>query len=646
MPSQKTLLPDIWGHLKDFQGVSSKIICFFKLSLYNGSFVFRLLAISKVLVMKPCSLFFILLLTSLLGFAGLPPKASEVFQLSTHVVDPNTFLLDWQIKPGFFLYREPIQLTESQDSNFHLGNLSLPPPQQHTDQQGKKTLVYRNHLTLPIAILGNQAGEALLTVHYQGCSDDGFCYPPVDQPIKIAIDQHLALNSVTMENQANTARAPVIPVSTSDSLALLFSTNSWGMILLSFFGFGLLLSFTPCILPMVPILSGIIVGHGHDVSTRKAFLLSLSYVLSMSVTYAIIGALVALMGSNLQMMMQSTWTTGLFGLLFVLLALSMFGFYELHLPLTWQTKLANVTRSHSGGHYLGSALMGCLSILILSPCVTAPMIGALSYIAQSGDIVLGSLSLFFLSLGMGTPLLLMGLSAGKLLPKAGHWMNAIKSFFGVMLLAVALYLIDRLLPPFLMMSLWSALLVISSVHMGALNKARSNIEKSLKGLGVMLLVYGILILVGASQGNINPLQPLASLPNNESLEKSSVITVTTLNEAKQALKHAKGKPVLMDFYADWCTSCKIMAKTTLQDPRIIQKLHEMIVLTVDLTANDAEAHALLNHYHVVAPPTFLFFDADGNESEQQRLVGEISADTFYTHLIKIWPTLNMLNIGQ
>ena len=581
--------------------------------------------------MKKCCLYLILLFLPLLSFAN-PPPAVDVFQLTAKQVDPNTFAIDWQIKKGFFLYKSRIKLTENPDANIHLGTILYPKALKQIDAQGKNYFIYRNHLTLPAAILGEKAGETLLTVHYQGCSDDGFCYPPQTSQIKLAIDNNLALSNVSVERTDAASQTADILLPQSDSLDRLFSTRSWGIIILSFFGFGLLLSFTPCVLPMVPVLSGIIVGHSKDLSTRKAFFLSLSYVLSMSITYALVGAIVAIMGNNLQIAMQSPWIISLFSLIFILLALSMFNVYELRLPVSWQSRLASVTRSHSGGHYLGSALMGCLSTLILSPCVTAPLIGALGYIAQSGNVAFGSLSLFALGLGMGTPLLLIGTSAGKLLPKTGHWMNTVKSFFGVMLLAVAIYLMERILPTIIVMAMWASLLIFSGIYMGALTKANSNQEKLSQGLGIILLVYGLLILIGGSQGHSNPLQPLATRNKPHTLTDTEVRVAKSVSEIQDALANAKGKPVLLDFYADWCASCKVMANTTLQDERVLALLNNFIVLKVDLTANNAKTKAILSRYNVVAPPTFLFFDAKGIELSQLRLVGETSAKTFFNHL--------------
>ncbi len=574
--------------------------------------------------MKKICLFSILFFTSLLGFAN-PPPADAVFQLTAKPADLNSFVLDWHIEKGFFLYKEKIKLSSSDTIIFNLGSIILPKALQKTDARGTTYAIYRNQMTLTVPVLGKEPGEALLDVHFQGCSDEGFCYPPQMIKIKLTFDTRLALTQVSIEEQEKPA---LKKIRTGTELEQLFTDSNWGIVILSFFGFGLLLAFTPCVLPMIPVLSGIIVGHGHHLSTRKAFFLSLSYVLSMSVTYSLIGAVIAFMGNNLQVVMQSTGAIGLFSVIFIALALSMFNVYELRLPQSLQNKMANITRSQSGGHYLSAALMGCLSILILSPCVTAPLIGVLGYIAHEGSIGLGMLSLFFLGLGMGTPLLLIGTSAGKLLPKAGQWMNEVKAFFGVILLAVAIYLLGRILPSPVTMVLWACLLVFSGIYLGALTKTDSNLEKFNQGAGLILLAYGFLILIGASQGHDNPLLPLKSeIRTTESSTTSQRITATTLNEALSVLARAKasGKPVVVDFYADWCTSCKVIAATTLQNPDVKTALSTVMMLTIDLSANNDDSRALLSYFSVVAPPTFLFFDAEGGELETLRVVGEVSA---------------------
>lgn len=555
-----------------------------------------------------------------------PPAANEVFKLTVKALDPNTFALQWQIKPGYFLYKDRIKVAERTDSNFHVGTIHYPTPIQKTNSQGETFRVYRETVSVPVAILGLQSGEALLDIKFQGCADDGFCYPPQNELVKIAIDPSLALSSATLENTelTHTNDTPIETSSTSH-VERIFSQGNFLIILASFFGFGLLLSFTPCVLPMIPVLSGIIVGHGKDLSSRKAFLLSLSYVLSMSVTYAVVGAMVALMGHNLQIAMQSPWAIGLFSFIFVLLAFSMFSFYDLRLPTSWQSKLAGLTRSQASGHYVGAAMMGCLSTLILSPCVTAPLIGALGYIAETGNVFLGCGALFFLGMGMGLPLLLIGTSAAKLLPKAGHWMEGVKFFFGLLMLALALYLLERIFNPVLMMVLWGSLFIFTGVYVGAFLKSHTKMEKFRQGLGIILLTYGVLMLIGASHGNTNPFIPLMPKNSVETTPSSAEEKIVkNLAQAEQAIAHAKGKPVMLDFYADWCTSCKVIAATTLQEPDIQRMLSQFELIKVDLTANTAESKAILQRFKVVAPPTFLFFDADGEELNHLRLVGEIS----------------------
>jgi thiol:disulfide interchange protein DsbD len=388
---------------------------------------------------------------------------------------------------------------------------------------------------------------------------------------------------------------------------------------------------------MVPVLSGIIIGHGKNITTQKAFFLSLSYVLSMSLTYALVGAIVAQLGANLQIIMQSPWAIGIFSIIFILLALSMFGFYEFKLPNSWQAKIAGTSRNQRGGHYLGAAIMGCLSTLILSPCVTAPLIGVLSYIAQTGNAWFGTLTLFFLSLGMGTPLLLIGTSAGKWLPESGGWMNAVKAFFGVLLLAVAIYLLERILPGALTMGLWGSLLIFSGIYIGGLTYAISAREKFCQGIGIILLCYGLLILIGASMGSTNPLQPLgnseAATSNPTPLNNKKIQTAEQLN---QAIEQAKDSPIMLDFYADWCASCKIMEETIFKNPEVQKTLSHFVVLKLDVTANTPENKALMNQYNVIAPPTFVFFNTKGKQLNSLKLVGEFSADEFLK-------TLNQIN---
>lgn len=584
--------------------------------------------------MKKWVLFLVCCFTAITGYTT-PPPSTQIVQVHVAPIDPNTFVINFQIKPKHFLYRDRIQLTSTPNNNLQLGNLRLPPSVDKTDKRGQKYAVYRDNVSIPIAVLGNKSGKTLLYLNYQGCADDGFCYPPETQIIELFIDDKLALNQVNLIHQTDKAKQNT--PSTNKELSKIFTNNNWAIILLTFYGLGLLLSFTPCILPMIPVLSGIIIGHGKEITTHKAFFLSLSYVLSMSVTYAIVGAVVALIGSNVQISMQSPWSISIFSLIFILLALSMFGFYEFKLPQSWQTKIGSTSRSQRGGHYFGAAIMGCLSTLILSPCVTAPLIGVLTYIAQTKNILLGCLTLFVLSLGMGTPLLLIGTSAGKWLPETGSWMNTIKALFGIIFIAVAITLISRIVPAMLSMSLWASLLIFSGIYCGGLTYSATNREKFGQGIGLILLVYGVLILIGASMGATNPLQPLTPSQAATTKMPGKATRERTLQQIKQEITSARGKPVMLDFYADWCTACKIMDATTFQDPRVRTALEQFAVIKIDVTANNATNKAILNYFNVVAPPTFVFFDAKGQQHDELQVVGELSGDDFLNVLNRIIP---------
>lgn len=569
-----------------------------------------------------------------------PLPERDVFELSAGTIDPNTFVLNWNIKPGYFLYSERIKLDNTNELVANLGALRMPKALFKIDKLGKRYAIYRDNLTIPVAVLGVHAGEVLLKLRYQGCSDKGYCYPPVTRTVKVSLDNDLALSAVSIEAfdelvAASKTQKVIDADGPSNEIDKILAQSHWFVTLMTFFGLGLLLAFTPCVLPMVPVLSGLIVGHAATLSTRRAFLLSLSYVLGMSFTYALIGAVVASLGHNLQLIMQSPWVISCFSVIFVLLALSMFGLYDLKLPQSMQQKLAEFSRSHATGHYMGAALMGALSILILSPCVSPPLIAVLSYIAETGQLFLGSVALFFLGLGMGTPLLIVGVSAGKWLPKAGAWMNAVKTFFGLLMLAVAVYLMGRILAPALTMVLWASLFVMSGIFVGVFEQAQTAHTKLAKGLGILLLSYGLLILLGASFGNDNPLMPLENMqPSAKVSETKTSLVVKTIQETDMAIAKASGKPVMLDFYASWCASCKVLEATTLKDPSILTLLENFVVLKVDVTANDAQTKAMLSRYKVLAPPTFVFLSATG-KLLNKRLVGDVSVDHFQETLTKV-----------
>jgi thiol:disulfide interchange protein DsbD len=437
------------------------------------------------------------------------------------------------------------------------------------------------------------------------------------------------------------------PISEQDQIAArLAKVGLFGALAL-FFGLGLLLAFTPCVFPMIPILSGIIAGQGKDITTRQAFMLSLAYVLAMALTYAIVGVIAGLFGANLQAAFQTPWVLTLFAGIFVALALSMFGFYELQLPSALQTRLTELSNQQQGGTLIGAAIMGLLSALIVGPCVAPPLMGALIFIGKTGDAILGFFALLGLGLGMGAPLLLIGTSAGKLLPRAGAWMDAIKAVFGVLLLAVAVLLLERILPTAIALLLWGLLLIGSAVYLGALEPLptpTNGWRKLWKGLGVALLIYGALMLAGAAAGGRDTLQPLRGLVTGRvgagspaHLEFKRIKSVADLERELAAAK-AQGKPVMLDFYADWCVSCKEMERDTFLAPEVQAAMGRFVLLQADVTANDAEDKALMQErFGLHGPPAMLFFDATGTERRGYRLVGFVPADEFSAHLRQIAP---------
>jgi thiol:disulfide interchange protein DsbD len=555
---------------------------------------------------------------------SMPLPANDAFQLQATYLDTNNFSLTWQIKPGYFLYQKRLQLLSDSNLYFHLSKPILPVSSIKIDTQNNTYAIYRNQLVLILHIIGIKSGTSFINVTYQGCADDGFCYPPKTQQIKLNIDKNLALTKVTTSSSSST-KIDNLSTNTNE-LAPIFN-HHWAIVLVTFFGLGLLLSCTPCVLPMVPVLSGIVIGH-DNIATKKAFFLSLSYVLGMAVTYSIVGALIASLGNNLQIMMQKPWIIASYSLVFVILALSMFGFFELRLPMNWQTKITHLSHHQQKGHYLSAIVMGVLSTLILSPCVTAPLIAVLSYIAHDGNSIMGGLSLFFLSLGMGTPLLLIGTSAGHWLPKTGLWMETIKKFFGVLLIGVAIYLLERIMAGYLVMYCWAILLIASSIYIDVFDTK----NKFKQVVGIIMLIYGLLLFIGASMGHKNLLQPL-KYPIAKQLDYSTK-SITSMTQLKQALAKAYtyGKPIMLDFYADWCTSCKVMEQMVIHNPAVNTILERVTVLKIDITANTNEQKELLRNYNVIAPPTFLFLNKDGIELSRSRLVGETTCENFRHHL--------------
>ncbi len=559
----------------------------------------------------------------------LPPD--QAFQVTLANRDAHTLLASFNITPGYYLYRDRISF-KSLDQQAKLEQPLFPHGEMKQDPNFGMIEVFHHSFQVSVGVQSTKPAQPYsVVVEYQGCSENGLCYPPIEKTI--VIDP--TATAAPVMSAAPQVAAPA--TSDNSKIAQLFKSGNFWLIITFFFGAGLLLAFTPCVFPMIPILSGIIVGRGHHITKMHAFILSLSYVLGMAVTYAAAGVAAGFSGELISNAMQTPWVLGSFAAVFVLLSLSMFGFYELQLPTALQSKLADTSNRLHGGHLSGVFLMGALSAVIMGPCVAAPLAGALLYISQTHDALLGGVALFMLALGMGAPLLLIGTSAGVLLPKAGAWMDAVKRFFGVMLLGLAIWIIQPLLPIGAQMMLWALLLILSAAYLrvlDALPKYASGWLKLRKGLGLLMLLLGVAYLIGALSGARDILKPLGSFSKVDAVAGSSVewTRVKDLNDFKTRLASAQGKIVVLDFYADWCVSCKEMERYTFSDAAVKAKLANAILLQADVTANSEADKNLLKEYGLFGPPATLFFNAEGTEVQDGRVVGYQEAQRFLISL--------------
>ena len=560
----------------------------------------------------------------------------QAFKLSVLAQDANTLQANFSITPGYYLYRNKINF-KSLDDAIKFSEPSFPKGEIKQDHNFGAMEVFHHSFQAGIPLIAARPQDKLsLVVEYQGCSEQGLCYPPIEKTFVLNLPASVAQTAVP---GLSSLKAPeVLAVPTEDSkIKQLFKSGSFWLVVTFFFGAGLLLAFTPCVFPMIPILSGIIVGRGHRITKVHAFILSLSYVLGMAITYALAGVAAGFSGDLISNALQTPWVLGSFAAVFVLLSLSMFGLYELQLPTALQSKLADTSNRLHGGHLSGVFIMGALSAIIMGPCVAAPLAGALLYISQTHDAVLGGMALFALALGMGAPLLLIGTSAAVLLPKAGVWMDAVKRFFGAMLLALAIWIVQPLLPIGVQMLLWALLLILTAAYLHALDalpQHASGWHKMRKGVGLLLLLLGISYLVGALSGARDILRPLGAIGKAEPASTAPLQwgRIKDLADLDRRIAGAGSKTVVLDFYADWCVSCKEMERYTFTDPAVQARLKSAVLLQVDVTANTLEDKVLLKQYGLFGPPATLFFDAQGKEVQDARVVGYQDAAQFVKSL--------------
>lgn len=565
--------------------------------------------------------------------------------------------LHFHITPGYYLYRDRFHF-EPQTPGLSLTPQFSRDGEWKDDPSFGRIQVYHED----VYVVLKAAGSGKARIVWQGCADAGLCYPPQSSVIGVSGSpaSSTPVNTAASAPESNADSGPVLaavssappivpkplaasqtgPVlaaapanPTSATLPGLFHTQNRALILLGLLALGLGLAFTPCVLPMLPIVSGII-ARQHTRSAMRGFLLSLAYVLGIGTTYAITGLLMGLFGAsaNLPAWFQQPVVLIVFSLLFVALALAMFGLYELQLPHGLQSRFDSLSRKAEGGQYIGSFIMGFFSALVVSPCVSAPLAGVLLYISTTGDAAFGALALFTLAMGMGVPLLILGATEGRFLPKAGEWMIRVKVCLGLLLLGVAILLVGRILPGPATLLLWAALATVTAVWLGALEPVEPGVGHLWKGLGVLFLIYSAVLVVGAATGNEDPLMPLGHFGTAPaaSVNFRHIKTVADLQAAEQQAA-AEHKTVMLDFYADWCVSCKLMERNVFTDSRVASTLNGYVLLQADVTANDADDHVLLDRFSLVGPPAILFFKA-GQEVQPDRVVGEMNTNDFLARL--------------
>ncbi|MFZ3002299.1 MAG: protein-disulfide reductase DsbD [Undibacterium umbellatum] len=583
-----------------------------------------------------CALLAALLFASLLSSNAkaedfLDPE--EAFKVSARMIEPGMAEVTFTIADGYYLYRERFKFS-SDDAK--IGDITMPAGKVKFDETFQKEVeTYRKSLVVRVPV--QAAADFTLNIGRQGCADGGLCYPPLETPVKLQItgansagtqtaaNASIATANVSTESNGKGAEASTDEETSSISAAL--KSGRLVLILPLFLLLGLGLSFTPCVLPMVPILSFIIVGEGAGIKRSRGFLLSLCYALGMALVYTALGIAAGLVGEGLSATLQNPWVLGAFALLMVILSLSMFNVYQLQVPAALQTKLTIASEGQRNGKLVGVFFMGAISALIVGPCVAAPLAGALVYISQTRDVVVGGSALFAMAMGMSVPLLLVGISAGSLLPRAGMWMESIKRFFGVLMLAMALWMISPVIPAWSQMLGWAILLLAYAIYQLFFHRS----GMFAKAVAVMFSLLGAVQLVGVATGGRDVFSPVAHLYGG-STEHVKFTRVRSIAELDAALAQSKGKTVMLDFYADWCVSCKEMEKLTFPETKVKAKLDNMLLLQVDVTANNADDKALLKRFGLFGPPGIIFFDAQGKEIPGQRVIGYQNADKFLQSL--------------
>ncbi|MDD3835406.1 MAG: protein-disulfide reductase DsbD [Sulfurimonas sp.] len=585
--------------------------------------------------MKKLLVLFLTLSISLFG-ASKFLMPDEAFKAKATINPSMQIEASVEIAKDIYLYAEQLKLEVKEGSGISIAEIKKPQSVEHHEE-----MVYLESPKFLITLQKDSDASGMQNIEfvlsYQGCSEQGLCYEPLSETFNFTVDRSkLDVASTTkgaVESKETTTKiAPQEEsVSETDAIANTIKSGNITLVLLTFLGFGLLLALTPCVFPMIPIISGVIISQGEGLTTKKAFGLSVVYVLAMAVAYTIAGVLAGLFGANLQAALQTPWVIYSFAGVFVALAFSMFGFYELKLPDSFVTK---VSKNSNRGGYIGVAIMGFLSALIVGPCVAAPLAGALVYIGQTGDAVLGGLALFFMSIGMGIPLIAVGVSAGRFMPKPGAWMTMVSDIFGVMMLFVAVWMLERVVDEYITMLLYASLGIGFAIYLGAFER-ESHIFK--RSVALISFIYFVALLIGALGGSTSMLKPLSFLQSKTSqvsvqTKKLDYTTVKSIAELDELLVKHKGKKIMLDFYASWCTSCKELDAVTFADARVQAKLSEFVFIKADITENSKEQKAMSKKYGVFGPPALIFFDASSKVIDSKTIIGFIGPDEFLAHL--------------
>ncbi len=552
------------------------------------------------------------------GEEFLPPE--QAFKLSAKQIANNKIEITYKIADGYYLYRERFAFSAEKAK---IGEPQIPKGKVKFDPNFEKEVeIYRQEVRIIIPVVANE--EFSLKAISQGCADKGLCYPPMETFVKLSLETNVKSTNVNDDESIEKTDNTSLKLDTEmGKIEASLASQNLLLILPLFFLLGLGLSFTPCVLPMVPILSVIIVGEGEQVSRRRGLLLSLAYSLGMALVYTLLGTAAGLIGEGLSAFLQNPVVLISFAILMTVMSLSMFDVFQLQMPSAIQLTLTRLSEQQKRGKLYGVFLMGSLSALIVGPCVAAPLAGVLVYLSQTRDVVIASSALFFMAMGMSVPLLLLGVSAGSLLPRAGAWMGAVKPFFGVLMLAMAAWMIASLISPVVLMLIWGAL----SVAYGVFLLWPKKWKLSIKFIGIIFIALGMMELSGVAIGSRDVWSPWTSASTSQRAA-TKFKRVKTIEDVEQAIRAANGRVVMLDFYADWCVSCLEMEKLTFSDKRVREQLDQMLLIQVDVTANDADDKALLKKYGLFGPPGILFFNASGNEMRDQRIIGFQSAQKF------------------